>query len=73
MGLWGLGPGDRHAIPDLVEAVVASSIDLLLGVVLGNAELPDHRQRRELLVFLCLVLRDLRLHLCFHDTRSNAV
>ena len=36
--IWGLGFGDRNAILNLVETVVAGSADLLVGMVLGNFE-----------------------------------
>ena len=72
LGVRPLGLGDRHAFFDLVEADVASSADLLVGLVLGYPEFFDHRQRCELLVLLCLFLRNLRLHLRTDDRGFTA-
>ena len=67
-----LGLGNRDAILDLVEAVVAGPAHLLVGMVLGDFKFPRHRQRRKLLVFFCLLLRHFRLYLCVHDAGPNA-
>jgi hypothetical protein len=72
LGLWSLGLGDRRTFFDLVEADVAGSADLLVGLVLGDPEFFDHRQRRELLVLLCLVLCDLCFYLRPDDSRFTA-
>ena len=72
LGVRPLGLGDRYAFFDLVEADVASSADLLVGLVLGYPEFFDHRQRCELLVLLCLFLCDLCFHLRTDDPGFTA-
>ncbi len=63
MGIWILGGGDWCPFPALVAPLLAKPLDRVMGLVLGHRKLPFHRQRCQLLVFLCLVLCSVHLDL----------
>ena len=69
LGLWTLGSGDRRPILDLVAASLARPAYLLLGLVLGHAELPDNGQCSKLLVLFRLILRPLCFYLRMDGSR----
>ena len=66
MGVRALGGSDRRTVFALVATLLAKPAHCVVGLAVRYSKFHSHRQRRQPLVFLCYVLRGVRLDLRAH-------